>query len=212
MASSSPALAHVRPKSLSRHDAEAIYKALVPAGAQLFGGVPTLQEFIDHVRVGDEFDGKVLVNLAKKFYRGGSFRSSELVSAKWWAYWKRVNPVVHLGEANGKHSNVKERLLTLLQSVITDPAEITVIDQHMGVRRAYLFWENFTDEEGNQYEYDEEVEEDDAKATSHAEEGSPRAAETEKEAAAAVVVEGAGTALTTEAEGSAKRARHDGPE
>ena len=153
------ALKGVPKKVLSRDDATKIYMALVCPEDGGATEVPRLADFLDHVGYGDEYKGKVVVRLYRDFYRGGSFESTELVSAKWWQHWRKVDPWVYLGEVNGKHSEVRERLSSLIRMEIYNPDDIYALSKHEKFGNEYLHEECFSDENHKRYpEYDENAE------------------------------------------------------
>lgn len=106
-------------KIMSRANATKIYALLCGPNP------PSLDVFVDGVAPDTtQYEGKVLVRLYTTFYRGGSFSNEMLWDRDRYERWDRRNPWVSLGEVNGKHSRVVERLNDLVDEVITDPFAI----------------------------------------------------------------------------------------
>lgn len=58
----------------------------------------------------------IRIYLYEDFERGGDWRMNGVISKKFLAFLKEVNPVLHLGEVNGKHSEVSLHFSDIFES------------------------------------------------------------------------------------------------
>jgi hypothetical protein len=72
----------------------------------------------------DAFVGKRLVTLEYSFYNGGSYESYELVSTEELEKVEKADARFHLGEVDGKHSDVYLRFSDMVDTVVEDPYDI----------------------------------------------------------------------------------------
>jgi hypothetical protein len=76
-----------------------------------------------------KYRDRVYVHLHLDFHRGGSYESHEIMADWELKLLDHFNPEIHLGEVNGKHSEVSLLWRELLRRSETDPYKIARLDE-----------------------------------------------------------------------------------